>query len=107
MRMSLLAPSASCDELAGQVGADLADRCGQDVAPPGVTPDAPEASSSTVSLVDMQPSESTRSKVTRVAARRASSSSAGVGDGVGGEDDEHGREPGREHARALGHATDA
>lgn len=37
-------------------------------------PLAPDASSSTVSLVDMQPSESTRSKVVRVAARRAASS---------------------------------
>ena len=37
----------------------------------GVTPAAPEAISSTVSLVDMQPSESSRSKVVRVAARRA------------------------------------
>jgi hypothetical protein len=37
----------------------------------------PLAISSTVSLVDMQPSESMRSKVVRVAARRARSQSAG------------------------------
>ena len=36
-------------------------------------PLAPDESSRTVSLVDMQPSESIRSKVTRVAARRAAS----------------------------------
>ena len=46
---------------------------------PGSTPDAPEASSSTVSLVDMQPSESTRSNVVLVAGRStASSRSAGT-----------------------------
>ncbi len=39
----------------------------------GVVPDAPPASRTTVSLVDMHPSESSRSKVTRVAARSASS----------------------------------
>src|SRR5215467_4192772 len=39
----------------------------------GRTPDAPLASSSTVSLVDMQPSVSSRSKVTLVAARSAAS----------------------------------
>ncbi len=45
----------------------------------GVTPLAPLASTVTVSLVDMQPSESSRSKLTRVAARRAASSwSAGT-----------------------------
>ena len=39
----------------------------------GEVPDAPPASRTTVSLVDMHPSESSRSKVTRVAARRAAS----------------------------------
>ena len=43
----------------------------------GLTPDAPLAISSTVSLVDMQPSESSRSKVTAVADRSAESSSCG------------------------------
>ena len=42
----------------------------------GVIPLAPLASTVTVSLVDMQPSESSRSKVTRVAARSAASRSA-------------------------------
>ena len=37
------------------------------------TPDAPEASTSTVSFVDMQPSTCSRSKLTRTAARSASS----------------------------------
>jgi hypothetical protein len=41
---------------------------------PAVTPDAPDASRTTVSLVDMHPSESTRSKVTAVADRRTWSS---------------------------------
>ena len=43
----------------------------------GRTPDAPLASSRTVSLVDMQPSVSSRLKVWPVAARSAASSSAG------------------------------
>ena len=42
----------------------------------GVVPEAPLHSSVTVSLVDMQPSESSRSKLTRVAARRARSAVA-------------------------------
>ena len=42
----------------------------------GVMPLAPLASTVTVSLVDMQPSESSRSKLTRVAARSAASRSA-------------------------------
>ena len=42
----------------------------------GAVPEAPLASSSTVSLVDMQPSVSTRSKVTRVALRSTESSVA-------------------------------
>ena len=43
----------------------------------GSIPDAPLASSSTVSLVDMQPSESIRSNVIRVAARSAASRASG------------------------------
>ena len=43
----------------------------------GVTPLAPLAISSTVSLVDMQPSVSSRSKVAAVAFRSAASSWAG------------------------------
>ena len=42
----------------------------------GVIPLAPLASTVTVSLVDMQPSESSRSKLTRVAARSAVSRSS-------------------------------
>ena len=73
---------------------------------PGATPQAPLAISSTVSLVDMQPSESIRSKVVAVAARSAASQRGRVDDGVGGEHDEHGRQRRREHAGALGHAAD-
>ena len=43
----------------------------------GATPDAPLAITSTVSLVDMQPSVSSRSKVVAVAVRSAASSRAG------------------------------
>ena len=60
----------------------------------------------TVSLVDMQPSESSRSKLTRVAARSAVSRSAAGDHGVGGEHDEHGGQLRREHAGALGHPAD-
>ncbi len=73
----------------------------------GVMPLEPLAITVTVSLVDMQPSESRRSKLTRVAARSAASRSARRRDGVGGEDDEHRGQLGREHAGALGHAADA
>ena len=59
------------DELAGQVGADRLDGGVELVRRSGATPDAPQASSSTVSLVDMQPSESTRSNVVRGGARAA------------------------------------
>ena len=47
-----------------------------------------------MSLVDMQPSESIRSNVTRVASRRAASRSSGVGHRVGREHDEHRGQPG-------------
>jgi hypothetical protein len=74
-----------------------------------VTPEAPEAMSSTVSLVDMQPSESMRSKVTAwpPAGRVEVVRDVVAGDdGIGGDDDEHRRERRGEHAGALGHATD-
>ena len=73
-------------QLAGQVGADVGEHARRTRPGPGAAPDAPLASSSTVSLVDMQPSVSSRSKVTRGrrrAARRPGS--AGVQVGVGGE----------------------
>ena len=59
-----------------------------------------------MSFVDMQPSESSRSKVTAVAARSARSAVSSVDVGVGGQVDEHGRQRGRQHARALGHPAD-
>ncbi len=75
--MSLLAPSASRTSWSAR-SAQTSRTAAARTPGPGVTPEAPDASRSTVSLVDMQPSESTRSKVTRVAARRASSSSSAV-----------------------------
>jgi hypothetical protein len=75
IRMSLVAPSASAirararsahtDSTAMASSTEL-----------GVTPLAPLASKRTLSFVDMQPSESTRSKVRDVAVRRMASSSA-------------------------------
>ena len=67
---------------------------------------APEASSSTVSLVEQLPSTSRRSKVIAVARRSARVRASGVGDGVGGDDAQHGGQRRREHARALRHAAD-
>ena len=73
---------------------------------PGPHRRRPEASSTTVSLVDMQPSESARSKVTRVASRRTTSSSSAGTVGVRGEDHQHGGQARGQHAGALGHAAD-
>src|SRR5262245_15950975 len=73
--IALLAPSASaCSWRARSAQTSVRTR----VKPPGDgrAPAAPLASSSTVSLVDMQPSVSSRSKVIRVAACRAVLSSA-------------------------------
>ncbi len=70
MRMSLLAPSAS--PISWRARSSQTVRTASAKASyAGTWPEAPEASSSTVSLVDMQPSESTRSKVVRVAERSA------------------------------------
>ena len=92
-------------QLLGQVVADRGDRRGQ-LLGVGCRSEAPLASSSTVSLVDMQPSASIRSKVTRTAARSAASRAVVVGDGVGGDHDEHGGHRRGEHARALGDPAD-
>ena len=54
----------------------------------------------------MQPSESSRSKVTRVGGAQRRVEVGGVDVGVGGEDDEHGGERRGEHAGALGHPAD-
>ncbi|KIX78260.1 hypothetical protein SF23_07620 [Streptomyces sp. MBRL 10] len=70
MRMSLLAPSASPISWRARSPQTLC-TASANSSYAGTRPDAPDASSSTVSLVDMQPSESTRSKVVRVAARSA------------------------------------
>ena len=72
----------------------------------GWTPLAPDAISTTASLVDMQPSESSRSKVTR---RRRTQRLVGVGCidvGVSRQEDQHRGQSGREHAGALGHPAD-
>ena len=92
------------EQLHGQVGAGPGQGVGEVRAGSGVIPLAPLASTVTVSLVDMQPSESSRSKLTRVAARSAVSRSSALATRVGGEHDEHGGELGGEHAGALGHA---
>ena len=52
-------------------------------------PLAPLARTVTVSLVDMQPSESSRSKLTRVAGAQRRVEVVGRHDGVGGDDHEH------------------
>ncbi len=75
MRISLLAPSASPMSCRAR-SAQTSWTASANSAYSGETSQAPEASSSTVSLVDMQPSESTRSKVERVASRSARSSTA-------------------------------
>ena len=73
MAMALLAPSASCcicmAWLAQTPATSVPNSAGS-----GRTPEAPLASSSTVSLVDMQPSVSSRSNVVRTAPRSAVSS---------------------------------
>ncbi len=63
--MSLVAPSASASSCRARSAQSRVDRGGELRRRRASRPDAPLASSSTVSLVDMQPSESTRSKVTR------------------------------------------
>ena len=75
MAMSWSAPSASrssCMARSVQSWVSASVKSGSG----GVIPLAPLAISVTVSLVDMQPSESSRSKLTRVAARSAGSRSA-------------------------------
>ena len=72
-----------------------------------MTPEAPFASRITVSLVDMQPSESVRSKVTRVAvAQRAGRPGRAVRSASVVEHDEHRGQRRGQHARALRHAAD-
>ena len=77
MAMSWWAPSASPMSWRAR-SAQTAATAASSSACVGVTPLAPEARSRTVSLVDMHPSESIRSKLTAVPSRRALSSAAGV-----------------------------
>ena len=72
----------------------------------GVMPLAPLAMTVTVSLVDMQPSESRRSKLTRVAARRAASRSAAGTTASVVRTTSIVASCGREHPRTLGHPAD-
>ena len=77
MAIILLAPSASSWSCRAR-SAHTSVSTPVNSARSGVTPDAPLAISSTVSLVDMQPSVSSRSKVTAVAERSAASSWSGA-----------------------------
>ena len=93
-------------QLLGEIAADV-DEHGLELGSAAVRyPDAPLASSETWSLVDMQPSESRRSK--RDAGRGAQRLiERGAREGrIGRDDDQHRGEAGREHSGALGHAAD-
>ena len=103
--MALLAPSASCcicrARSAQAPASSAANSAGS-----GRTPEAPLASSSTVSLVDMQPSVSSRSNVVAHRAAQRGVQLAGRQVGVGGEHDQHGGQRRGQHGGALGHAAD-
>ncbi len=104
MAIVLLAPSASCciclARSAQAAVSSLAKSPGS-----GWTAAAPLASSSTVSLVDMQPSVSSRSKVVLHRLPQRGVQLRGAQIGVGGEHDQHGGQRRRQHGRALGHAA--
>ena len=74
--MSWLAPSASPISLRASSAQTWVSPLPKSTAD-GTAPEAAEASTTTVSFVDMQPSESARSKVTRVASRSTTSSISG------------------------------
>ena len=95
------------DQLPGQVGADRRRPRRAAASSPGVDPGraAGQQQHGVVgghAAVGVDPVE----RRARSPRRSAASSAAGVGDRVGGEDDEHGGQPGREHAGALGHPAD-
>ena len=69
-------------------------------------PARPEASRSTVSFVDVQPSTDIALKLSATPARSDCWSRAGIDVGVGGEHGEHRGHVRGEHRRALGHAAD-
>ena len=103
--ISWSAPSASLSScIARSVQAWVSASAKSSIA--GVTPLAPLAMIVTVSLVDMQPSESSRSKLVRGRGAQRGVELGGGDDGVGGEYDEHGRQLRRQHAGALGHPAD-
>ena len=56
--------------------------------------------------MEQLPSTSSRSKVSAVARAQRLVERGGVGDGIGGDDAQHGRQRRRQHACALGHAAD-
>ena len=69
-------------------------------------PARPRASRITVSLVDVQPSLTSRLKLASTPACSTCCSAAGLGGGVGGEHGQHRGHVRRQHRRALGHAAD-
>ena len=98
-------PFGVVDHLLGQRRADLAER-GRQCAPARAAAARPLASTSTVSLVDVQPSTVMALNDTSTAARSAARSMLGSTDGVGGAQRQHGGHVGGQHGRALGHGAD-
>ena len=103
--MRLVTPSASACSCAHR-SSQTASTASSSSSWLGVISLAPEASSSTVSLVEQLPSTSSRSKVRAVGAAQRLVQCVGVGDGVGGDDAQHRGQRRRQHARALGHPAD-
>ena len=89
---SLVAPSASASSWAARSAHTAARRRRRSRPASGVCPEAPAASRATVSLVDMQPSASSRSKVVPGRRRSDSVGGRGVDDGVGGDHAQHRRQ---------------
>ena len=87
------------DQGAGELAADLRERGGEARRGPGSRGWRPRPCSVTVSEVDMQPSESTRSNVCARRGAQRGVGGLGVDDGVGRDDAEHRGQAGGEHAR--------
>ena len=105
---SLVAPSASARHLVGEAAHDAGERVaerrvGALDASIGGLPAAPLASSSTVSLVLVQPSTMRLLNESATALVSVVRSVAGLDGGVGGEHREHRGHGRRQHRRALGH----
>ena len=106
MAMSWLAPSASAISWRASSRADLGQRRVRSRPRSGVTPEAPLASSITVSLVDMQPSRVHPVEGDPAGLAQLTRSAVRLDDRVGGEHHQHGGQARGEHAGALGHAAD-